>query len=106
LDICTIIASNYAPFARVLGESFREHHPESRCFALVIDDHEGRLDPASEPFEIVTPAELGIEQFDRMATIYNVLKRSTAVKPWLLKHLLHERGCETLSQRSTELVTR
>ncbi len=97
MDICTIIASNYAPFARVLGESFREHHPEARCFVLVIDDHEGRLDPASEPFEIITPAELGIAQFDRMATIYDVLELSTAVKPWLLKHLLNERGCDTLA---------
>ena len=97
MDICTIIASNYAPFARVLGESFRLHHPEARCFVLVIDDHEGRLDPASEPFEIITPAELGIEQFDRMATTYNVLELSTAVKPWLLKHLLNERGCDTLA---------
>lgn len=97
MDICTIIASNYAPFARVLGESFREHHPDSRCFVLVIDDFEGRLDPASEPFEIVTPQQLGIAQFDRMATIYSVLELSTAVKPWLLKYLMHERGCDTIS---------
>ena len=97
MDICTIIASNYAPFARVLGTSFREQHPESRCFVLVIDDFEGRIDPANEPFEIITPGQLGIEQFDRMATIYNVLELSTAVKPWLLKYLLNERGCETLS---------
>ncbi|MBA3746694.1 MAG: FkbM family methyltransferase, partial [Solirubrobacterales bacterium] len=97
MDICTIIAANYAPFARVLAESFREHHPDGRVFVLVIDDIEGFLDPATEPFEIVRPGHLSIAQFDRMAALYNVLELSTAVKPWLLRHLLDERGAETLA---------
>ena len=97
MDICTIIAANYAPFARVLAESFAEHHPDWRCFVLVIDDHEGHLDPATEPFEILTPADLDIEHFDRMAALYNVLELSTAVKPWLLRHLLNVRGATTLA---------
>ena len=45
MDICTIIAANYAPFARVLADSFRAQHPDSRVFVLVIDDVEGFLDP-------------------------------------------------------------
>ncbi|CAN5141107.1 hypothetical protein BH20ACT16_BH20ACT16_00680 [soil metagenome] len=97
MDICTIIAANYAPFARVLAESFTEQHPQARCFVLVIDDFEGHLDPATEPFEILTPGDLAIEHFDRMAALYNVLELSTAVKPWLLRHLLNVRGCETLA---------
>ena len=32
-----------------------------------------------------------------MAALYNVLELSTAVKPWLLRHLLNVRGCETLA---------
>ena len=32
-----------------------------------------------------------------MAALYSVLELSTAVKPWLLRHLLNERGCETLA---------
>jgi glycosyltransferase involved in cell wall biosynthesis/SAM-dependent methyltransferase len=97
MDICTIIAANYAPFARVLAESFTEHHPDARCFVLVIDDPEGHLDPGNEPFEILTPGDLAIEEFDRMAALYSVLELSTAVKPWLLRHLLNVRGCETLA---------
>ena len=97
MDICTIIAANYAPFARVLAESFAAHHPEGRCFVLVIDDHEGHLDPAVEPFEILTPGDLAIEPFDRMAALYSVLELSTAVKPWLLRHLLNVRGATTLA---------
>jgi glycosyltransferase involved in cell wall biosynthesis/SAM-dependent methyltransferase len=97
MDICTIIAANYAPFARVLAESFAEHHPESRCFVLVIDGADGFVDPAQEPFELLEPGDLGIENFARMAALYSVLELSTAVKPWLLRHLLNVRGCETLA---------
>ena len=97
MDVCTIIASNYVAFARVLAESFRAHHADGRVFVLVIDDHRGRIDPAAEPFEVLSPREVGIPSFDRMAALYSVLELSTAVKPWLLRHLLNERGCETLS---------
>jgi len=97
MDICTIIAANYAPFARVLAESFRAHHPDGRCFVLVIDDLDGFLDPAAEPFEIVRPADLDIEHFDRMAALYSILELSTAVKPWLLRHLLDVRKAKALS---------
>src|SRR5262245_9233392 len=97
MDVCTIIASNYVAFARVLADSLREHHPEARCFVLVVDDFERRIDPAAEAFELLTPADLGIEHFERMAALYSVLELSTAVKPWLLRHLLGERGCEALA---------
>ena len=97
MDICTIIAKNYVAFARVLAKSFREHHPEARCFTLVIDDFEGWIDPAEEPFVTISAQELGIDGFDRMAARYDVLELSTAVKPWLLRHLLHERGVEKLA---------
>ena len=32
-----------------------------------------------------------------MAAGYSVLELSTAVKPWLLRHLLHERGAERIT---------
>jgi glycosyltransferase involved in cell wall biosynthesis/SAM-dependent methyltransferase len=96
VDACTIIAKNYVAYARVLARSFREHNPDGRFFTLVIDDHEGWIDPAEEPFELVTPALLDIEHFGRMAALYHVLELSTAVKPWLLRHLLGDAGCERL----------
>ena len=97
MHVCTIIACNYAPFARVLAQSFREHHPDGTCWVLVIDELDGRIDPAAEPFEVVTPADLGIERFDQMAALYSVLELSTAVKPWLLRHLLNDRGVERVT---------
>ena len=88
MDICTIIAKNYVAQARVLARSFAEHHPGGRCHVLVIDDFDGYLDPAEEPFELVTPQAIGCEHYEEMAYRYTVIELSTAVKPWLLRHLL------------------
>ncbi len=97
MNICTIIAKNYVAHARVLAESFKEHHPEGNCYVLVIDEVDGYIDAASEPFELVNPAEIGIDEYEHMAAIYDVLEFSTAVKPWLLAYLLEERGLESIA---------
>ncbi|MGI8945081.1 MAG: glycosyltransferase [Thermoleophilaceae bacterium] len=97
MDICTIIAKNYVPFARVLARSLAEQRPGARCFTLVIDEPRGYIDPAEEPFELVEIADLEIPRFDRMAAMYDVLELSTAVKPWLLRHLIERRGVERVA---------
>src|SRR5919206_1408179 len=96
MDVCTIVAKNYLSYARVLARSFAEHRPNDRGGVLVIEEVEGSLAPEPEPFELVVPADLGIESFDRMAALYGVLELSTAVKPWLLRHLLKERGLDRI----------
>ncbi|CAB4921439.1 unannotated protein [freshwater metagenome] len=92
LDICTIVARNYLPQARVLARSHAEHHPGARCFVLVIDD-DGSVDAQAEPFELVAPADLRLDAYDEMRAAYDVLEFATSLKPWLLRHLLEERGC-------------
>ena len=92
LEVCTIIAKNYVAHARVLAKSLAEHNPDSRLWTLVIDDFSRYLEPAEEPFEVLTPADIGCEPFTRMALRYTVLELSTAVKPWLLRHLLARTG--------------
>ena len=92
LEVCTIIAKNYVAHARVLATSLAEHHPDGRLWTLVIDDFTRYLDPAEEPFEVLTPADIGCDPFTRMALRYTVLELSTAVKPWLLRHLLARTG--------------
>jgi glycosyltransferase involved in cell wall biosynthesis/SAM-dependent methyltransferase len=97
VNICTIIAKNYVAHARVLAQSYNEHHPEGTCHVLVIDDTEGYIDASLEPFELVTPAQLDIDDYEHMAAIYDVLELSTAVKPWLLRYLLDERSLERVA---------
>ena len=92
MDACTIIAKNYVAQARVLARSFAEHQPDGRFWTLIIDEFEGFIDPASEPFEVLTPAAIGCEEFAQLAFRYSVLELSTAVKPWLLRHLMTATG--------------
>jgi glycosyltransferase involved in cell wall biosynthesis len=92
LQVCTIIAKNYVAHARVLARSLAEHHPGSRLQTLVIDEFAGYLDPRQEPFDVLTPTDVGCAEFTQMAMRYSVLELSTAVKPWLLRHLLQETG--------------
>ncbi|MGH2758431.1 MAG: glycosyltransferase [Actinomycetota bacterium] len=43
-----------------------------------------------EAFDVLTPQDIGIDrrEFHRMAAIYDLLELATAVKPWLLRHLI------------------
>lgn len=97
MNICTIIARNYAAHARVLARSFAATHPDGHCSVLVIDEPEGHLDPAGEPFELVRLDEIGLPDAERMAAIYDVVELSTAVKPWLMRHLLDRDGVDTIT---------
>src|SRR5690606_16882381 len=88
--ITTIVARNYLPQARVLAQTFLEHHPHGRVVVLVLDaPGEGLRD--DEPFEVVAPeaifAEADQRELRRLAAIYNVMELATALKPFLLRHL-------------------
>jgi hypothetical protein len=96
MHVCTIVARNYLAAARVLARSFRAHNPDGTCWTLVIDDVSGEIG-AGEPFEVVHPADLDIDSWDEMAAGYGVLELSTAVKPWLLRHLLTKAGVERIT---------
>ena len=97
MNICTIIARNYAAHARVLAHSFAETHPDGHCSVLVIDEPEGHLDPANEPFELIRLTEIGLPDAERMAAVYDVIELSTAVKPWLLRYLLDRDGVDAVT---------
>ena len=94
MNLCTIIAKNYVAQARILAASFRRHHRDGRCFVLIVDEVDGYVDPAAEPFELVRADEIGLdrETFLLMATIYDVMELSTAVKPSLLATLIERLG--------------
>lgn len=97
MNITTIIARNYAAHARVLARSLAATNRNDRFSVLVIDETEDYLDPANEPFELIRLDEIGLPDPERMAAFYNVLELSTAVKPWLLRHLLDRDGVDTVT---------
>jgi glycosyltransferase involved in cell wall biosynthesis len=95
LRVCTIIARNYWAHARALAACLAEHHPDVVLKVLVIDgDAEAVAAASRERFDVVLPDAIGLDQreFHRMATMYDVLELSTAVKPWLIRTLLKEDG--------------
>lgn len=92
MRICTIIARNYLAQARVLALSYAEHNGGAPCSVLVIDDPGNSIDDTNEPFDVVRIEDLGIERFDAMAAMYEVIELATAVKPWLLRLLLERHG--------------
>ena len=88
LQVCTIIARNYLGQAEVLAESFREHHPDGSMTVLVMDDREGQVESRPGLYDVVRPEDLPIPRFEGMAAMYEITELCTAVKPWLLRHLL------------------
>ena len=95
MRVCTIIARNYWAHARALAACLAEHHPDVTLKVLVIDGDASAVAAASrERFDVVLPDAIGLDQreFRRMATMYDVLELSTAVKPWLVRTLLKEDG--------------
>ena len=90
--ITTIVARNYLPRARLLARSFLRHHPQGRVAVLVIDAD--GTECADGLFEVLTPDDLPLTQreWHRMAFIYDVTELATAVKPFLLRHLLFDRS--------------
>lgn len=94
--LCTIIAKNYLAQARALTDSFLKVHPDGRCFVLLLDEPEGRFDPAAERFSVVSAKDLGIPRFEHMLFRYNLLEMCTAVKPFFLEHLFRREDLPSL----------
>ena len=88
----TICSNNYMPFARVLLESVRHHHPDAALFVCLADeviDWPGLYDG---DFAVLPADRLGIPGFRAFAFQYDIMELNTAVKPFMFLHLLEERG--------------
>jgi hypothetical protein len=91
---CTIVARNFLPQARVLANSLKRVHPEIPFHVLVIDD-DGMSVETNESGELRERlAFLGDEDWNDMAFRYSLVEMATAVKPFLLDHLLQREGYE------------
>jgi glycosyltransferase involved in cell wall biosynthesis len=92
MRFCTVIASNYLAYARVLAASLRAHHPDDSFSVLVIDP--APVGIADGEFEVLRPADVGLagDEFRHMATIYSVVELATAVKACLLRSLVETHG--------------
>lgn len=108
LAMCSIVSANYLATAQVVVFSFLEHNPAATAVVLVIDGAEAGsgawdLDGAT----VVSPLDLDLDITDvhQMALMYDVLELATALKPFLLAHLLDRFGCPVVYLDSDILVT-
>src|SRR5262245_20700770 len=94
--VCTIIAKNYLPYARVLMQSLRRWAPEMRRFAILVDRVDGYFDPLGEDFEIILSEDIPIPQSRWFHFKYSVLELSTAIKPFALEFLFEKYSLESI----------
>lgn len=92
MRICTIVARNYLPQARVLARTYAEHNHREPCTVLLIDDPQRKVEDAHEPFEVIRPEYIGLERFEGMAAMYDVKELAWVLKPLVLQYLLERDG--------------
>ncbi|HXG93051.1 MAG TPA: glycosyltransferase [Blastocatellia bacterium] len=90
--VCTIISKNYLPYARVLADSFAQYHSDIPFFVLLVDRVDGYFKPDEESFRLVQIEDLDIPDLNRFCFQYTILELNTAVKPYLIGHLLEKYG--------------
>jgi hypothetical protein len=91
---CTVASRRFLGQARVLADSFFEHHPAGR-FAVLIPDDPGREREhlLGDRVEVLRPTDVGLDEAEanRMALAYTVKELSCALKVQLSRHVI-ERG--------------
>lgn len=95
LDFCTIATRDFLPWAIVLFDAIRKHHPSSRLLLLYVrrDDEPSQL-PVLEGVEVLaTRALVDAETEAALRRRYNVPEFCFALKPRLLLHAL-DNGCD------------
>jgi hypothetical protein len=85
--IGTAVAKNYLPFARVLARSVRHYHPDARLVVALADELDGQIEPAAEPFSILTLRDLRIPDLRDLAFRTSQRGFAIALKPYLIEHL-------------------
>ena len=92
---CTIVAHNYVPLARILADSFLDHHPEATFYIVVVDRPIDARLLRGERFQVlpITEIDFSPDTFEPMATMYDVTEFATSVKPFALRQLLRDHEC-------------
>jgi glycosyltransferase involved in cell wall biosynthesis len=88
LAIFTICSNNYVPFAKVLVESAQRYHPEATLYLCLADERLAEPGWYPQECEVVAAEELRIPDFRNFAFRYDIMELNTAVKPYMVRHLL------------------
>jgi hypothetical protein len=100
----TIAAKNYLSLARVLANSFSQHHPDIPFFVLLADEPDGYFQPKHEPFQVLRVADLNIHKVDHLRFRYTRQEFSYALTPYLIGHLLDQGFSAAIFLKQESLV--
>ena len=90
----TSAACNYLPKVRLLIQSLKRHHPEIRLVLALSDLVEDPIALRGEAWDEILPIDtLAIPDWRRWAFTHDIVELSTAIKPFVLSHLLERPDC-------------
>ncbi len=86
----TLCSFNYMAQAKTLADSFREQNPEWHFVIGLVDKVNGRL-PESywHPYELIEVEKIGIDGFEEMCEVYDIVELNTSVKPFYMEYLFN-----------------
>ncbi len=87
LIVATIAGNNHLPRARVLAASLARVHPGLPFAILLMDEPDGRFDPAGEPFEVIAMDDIPEAGLRTRAFRYERRAACASAKPELIRHL-------------------
>jgi glycosyltransferase involved in cell wall biosynthesis len=88
----TICSNNYLPFAQILFNSLKRHHPEASLYLCLADIQEPPLQ--LDGITVIEARTLNIPTFEDFAFRYDVMEFNTAIKPFMMSWLLEEQQFE------------
>lgn len=105
IHVFTSSAFNYIPKARMLFESFREHHPEYKFHVALPDLVNPDFDIIKEPFDSLLPiADLQIPDWKAWSFGHQIVELATAIKPFAMQHLLAKENTEAVYYFDPDMV--
>lgn len=88
----TICSINYIAKALVLIDSYQLHHPDDKCYLVLVDRKDESIALNRSSLEIIWAEDLPIDSFFKHAFAFDVIEFNTNVKPTVLKVLLERHG--------------
>jgi lipopolysaccharide biosynthesis glycosyltransferase len=89
--VCTAIASNYLPKAKVLARSLKRTNPNIDVIICLVEKEMNPEAKLCKYFDhVILAKDLGFENFDNFIFKYKLVEASTAVKGQLFKYLMNE----------------
>lgn len=89
IDFCTIASANYLPRVKVLEQSLKAYHPESRLHILLCEHPQEVAALSQEAGHAFLAPDAICSDWQTLAFRYEITEYNTALKPYLLEFLLN-----------------